>query len=309
MFPKIDPKFESLLERFINYLILEKGLSDNTRLAYRNDIHRYLEFLEGQNVRPIEKTESRTIRELIVFLSNLGMASSSIARNITAIRMFHRFLMNENILSFDPTDNLELPKSGRKLPTFLEIPEVELLLAQPDIRQPKGIRDRAILETLYATGVRVSELIGITRSSLIEEERFIRIFGKGSKERLVPIGSVALDWIRKYQDLVRPALLKGIQRSDILFLSMHGRPLTRIAVWQILKFYVAEAGIEKRVSPHTLRHSFATHLLEGGADLRSVQEMLGHADISTTQIYTHLDREYLKEVIQTFHPREQKRID
>ena len=298
-----------MLDRFINYLVLEKGLSNNTRLAYRNDIGRYLEFLNEQGVRQIERIESRHVRSLVVLLSNLGMASSSIARNITAIRMFHRFLMNENILSFDPTDNLEVPKSGRKLPTFLEIHEVEQLLSQPDIRLPKGIRDRAILETLYATGVRVSELIGITRSSIIEEEGFIRVFGKGSKERLVPIGSVALEWIRKYQDSVRPVLLKGIRRSDILFLSMHGRPLTRIAVWQILGYYVAQAGIEKRVSPHTLRHSFATHLLEGGADLRSVQEMLGHADISTTQIYTHLDREYLKEVIQTFHPREQKKID
>ncbi len=289
--------------------MLEKGLSNNTRLAYRNDIDRYLEFLEEQNIRQIESIASRHIRNLVVLLSNLGMASSSIARNITAIRMFHRFLMNENILSFDPTDNMEVPKSGRKLPTFLEIHEIELLLSQPDVQLPKGIRDRAILETLYATGVRVSELVGIARSSIIEEEGFIRILGKGSKERLVPIGSVALEWIRKYQESVRPSLLKGIRRSDILFLSMHGRPLTRIAVWQILRSYVAQAGIEKRVSPHTLRHSFATHLLEGGADLRSVQEMLGHADISTTQIYTHLDREYLKEVIQTFHPREQKKID
>ncbi len=290
-------------------MVLEKGLSNNTRLAYRNDINRYLEFLEEQGVRKIGRITPQHIRSLIILLSNLGMASSSMARNITAIRMFHRFLMNENILSCDPTDDLEVPKIGRKLPTFLEIPEVDLLLSQPDVQLPKGIRDRAILETLYATGVRVSELTGITRSSIIEEEGFIRVFGKGSKERLVPIGSIALEWIRKYQDSVRPDLLKEIRRNDILFLSMHGRPLTRAAVWQILKFYVAQAGIEKRVSPHTLRHSFATHLLEGGADLRSVQEMLGHADISTTQIYTHLDREYLKEVIQTFHPREQSRID
>jgi integrase/recombinase XerD len=307
--PKISPTFKPLLTRFINYLMLEKGLSNNTRLAYENDIGRYLHFLKEHNIQHIAEISTSHIRSLIVLLSNLGMASSSVARNVTAIRMFHRFLLNENVLTFDPTDNLEIPKIGRKLPTFLEIPEVELLLSQPDIHLPKGIRDRAILETLYATGVRASELIGISRSNLIAEEGFIRIFGKGSKERLVPIGRIALDWIRRYCDSVRPGLLKKTDRTDILFLSMFGRPLTRIAVWQILKIYVIQANIKKHVSPHTLRHSFATHLLEGGADLRSVQEMLGHADISTTQIYTHLDREYLKEVIQTFHPREQRQLD
>lgn len=305
---KSNPTFESLLNRFLNFLALEKGLSDNTYIAYRNDIGRYLNYLEENHIQRVEYIQHQHVRDLLVLLSDMGLTGSSIARNITAIRTFHRFLLNEKIRDVDPTENLEVPKIRRKLPIFLEIHEVDLLLSQPDVQLPKGIRDRAILETLYATGVRVSELVGIEGGSLITDEGFIRIFGKGSKERLVPIGAVALEWIQAYRNRVRPNLLKGTRRSDILFLSMHGKPLTRIAVWQILKFYVQKAGIKKKVSPHTMRHSFATHLLEGGADLRSVQEMLGHADISTTQIYTHLDREYLKEVIRTFHPREQKKL-
>jgi integrase/recombinase XerD len=300
----ISPEFESLLSRFLNFIILNKGLSQNTQLSYRHDIRRYLLFLLEHDKKEIEQTHNKDVRELIVTLSELGMASSSIARNITSIRMFHRFLAGEGIAENDPTTNIDIPKQSRKLPVFLEIPEVLALLKSIDLTQSRGIRDRALLEFMYATGVRVSEAIGITQSEFMMEDGFVRIFGKGSKERLVPVGEIAIYYIHKYCQEIRTSLAQRGKSSDALFLSMRGRPLTRMAVWKILRAYAIEAGITKTVSPHTLRHSFATHLLEGGADLRSVQEMLGHADISTTQIYTHLDREYLKEVIQTFHPRE-----
>ena len=239
------------------------------------------------------------------------MAGSSLARNITSIRMFHRFLMREEITDNDPTVHVEIPKTGRKLPVVLDIPEVERLLAQPDESERRGMRDKAFLEFMYASGVRVSELVELNQSDLFEDDGVARILGKGSKERLVPVGDVAITAVRRYRRDVRPMLAEkgGGAAGDLIFLSMWGKPLTRVAVWKILKTYASEAEIKKDVSPHTLRHSFATHLLEGGADLRAVQEMLGHADISTTQIYTHLDREYLKEVIRTFHPREQKKSE
>jgi len=303
---EINPTFESLLSRFLDHLLLDKGLSKNTHAAYRNDLQRYLSFLQERGIQDIAQSRTSEIRELIRSLSEMGMASSSLARNITSIRMFHRFLLEEEILENDATTNVEVPKMGRKLPVVLEIHEVERLLEQPDFSQPKGVRDKALLEFMYATGVRVSELVGLTQSDLMEEEGFARVFGKGSKDRIVYVGEVAISTIGQYRREVRPSLAAKGRGGDVLFLSMRGRPLTRVAVWKMLKAYVLEAGIGKRVSPHTLRHSFATHLLEGGADLRSIQEMLGHADISTTQIYTHLDREYLKEVIATFHPREQK---
>jgi integrase/recombinase XerD len=220
--------------------------------------------------------------------------------------MFYRFLQSEKIVTSDPTTEIEIPKRIQKLPIYLEIEEIRRLLSQPDLSEQKGIRDRAILEFLYATGVRVSELIQVSQTDIMQDEKFARVLGKGSKERLVPIGDTALAFIAAYQQTVRVNLAKKRLAGDILFLNMRGQPMSRVAVWKLIKAYVLQANIQKEVSPHTLRHSFATHLLEGGADLRSVQEMLGHADISTTQIYTHLDREYLKEVIQTFHPREQK---
>jgi len=303
---EMNPTFESLLTRFLNYVLLDKGLSNNTYLAYRNDLRHYLSFLHDHGIRDISQSGTEDVRSFIVLMSELGVASSTIVRNITSIRMFYRYLLMEEVVEKDPAENVEIPKKERKLPVVLEIQEVEALLDQIDLSDPKGIRDRAMLEFLYATGIRVSELIGLTQSDLMEGEGFVRVFGKGSKERIVPVGDVAVNFVKLYRREVRPSLARKKFGGDVLFLSMRGRPLTRVAVWKILKEYVRKAGIQKNVSPHTLRHSFATHLLEGGADLRSVQEMLGHVDISTTQIYTHLDREYLKEVIQTFHPREQK---
>jgi len=300
----MNPIFKSILDGFLDHLFLDKGLSRNTHLAYKNDLRRYLTHLEEQGVDDLQRIQTQHVRSLIVLLSEMGMSSSSLARNITSIRMFHRYLYSEDILSTDPASEIEIPKMQKKLPIVLEIPEVERLLDAPRPVTPKGIRDKALLEFLYATGVRVSELITVTQSNLMVKEKVVRVFGKGAKERMVPIGDVAISHIDLYIKSVRSKLAARRLGGDILFLSMRGRPLTRMAVWQILKQYVLVAGIKKKVSPHTLRHSFATHLLEGGADLRSVQEMLGHVDVATTQIYTHLDREYLREVIQTFHPRE-----
>ncbi len=303
---ELSPTYDALLNRFLDYLVLDKGLSQNTHDAYRNDISRFLHHLEGKGIEDIVRCQTRNVEDLIIEMSRMGMAGSSLSRNISSIRMFYRYMIGENLLENDVTVTIEVPKRERRLPTVLEIGEVERLLEQPDLNQPKGIRDKALLELMYATGVRVSELIHLNQSDVLLEEGFSRIFGKGEKERIVPVGDIAIDSIKNYILTVRSLLAKRGAGEDLLFLSMRGRPLTRLAVWKILKEYVLKANISKKVSPHTLRHSFATHLLEGGADLRSVQEMLGHVDISTTQIYTHLDREYLKEVIQTFHPREQE---
>lgn len=303
---EIHPTFESFLSRFLNYLLLEKGLSGNTHAAYRNDLQRYLAFLEKRGVTDISSIRTQDVRDLIHALSRAGMENSSLARNISAIRMFHRYLVGEEFLKTDPTTDIEVPKRRKTLPAVLALYEIKQLLDRPDLSSFRGIRDRALLEFMYATGVRVSELIELTQSDVMEKERIVRVFGKGSKERIVPVGDVALAFLGRYRQEVRPKLAGKRRGGDVLFLSMRGRPLTRVAVWKILKSYALDAGIAKNIHPHTLRHTFATHLLEGGADLRAVQEMLGHADIATTQIYTHLDREYLKEVIQTFHPREQK---
>ncbi len=303
-----NPHFENLHRQFLNHLYLDKGLSANTHEAYGRDLARYFDFLEDKNLKDIKDSNPSFIRMLITLLGDMGMAGSSIARNITSLRMFYRYLQRDGVLDEDPTTHIDLPKKIQKLPTVLEIHEIESIFNQPDLQTKKGLRDRALLETLYASGLRVSELTGIGQSDLILPEGFIRVLGKGDKERIVPVGKVAISYVKQYQQKVRQYLARKKQDNDLLFLNLQGKSLSRVSVWKILKAYVLQAGINKSVSPHTLRHSFATHLLEGGADLRSVQEMLGHADISTTQIYTHLDREYLKEVIQTFHPREQQKF-
>lgn len=300
--------FDVQLDRFLQHILLDKGLSQNTLNAYRNDLVRYFQFIESKGIKELVNIQPEHIRSLISALTRLEMADASLARNLSSIRMFHRFLIGENMATKDPTTHIELPKRRRHLPTVLDVQEVETLLKQPDLTKPVGIRDRALLEFMYASGVRVSEVLTLSLSDYMESDGFARVFGKGAKERLVPVGDMAVQAIQTYRQIVRPTLAKKGKGAggDMIFLSMWGKPLTRVAVWKILKAYVLSAGIKKNVSPHTLRHSFATHLLEGGADLRAVQELLGHADITTTQIYTHLDREYLKEVIHTFHPREQK---
>ncbi len=294
---------KKLINRFLNHLTLERGLSSNTISNYRRDIRKYCNFLKSTKISSWEKVKITDVTKFIHYLHYRGLASSSISRNLSALKSFHKFLLMENLSKTDPASSVESPKLWRKLPVVLDQNEMEELLKQPDTTSFLGIRDRAILEFLYATGVRISELLNLKRSNLLFEVGFIRVWGKGEKERVIPVGQVAIEWVEKYLEQSR-SRLKSPSSRDIVFLNIRGGQLSRMGVWKIIKKYVNLAGIKKSVSPHTLRHSFATHLLEGGADLRAVQEMLGHADISTTQIYTHLDREYLKEVLKEFHPRE-----
>lgn len=292
------------LETFLNYLTLERNFSGNTRVSYLNDLGRYLGWLQDAGVAPAEVVAG-DIRKFIRDLHDIGLETSSIARNISAIRSFHRFLLTERLAISNPAENIHQPKLGRYLPSVLTIEEMTRLLEAPLRQNPPGtylLRDKAMLEFLYASGVRVSELTGLSQQSLYLESGFVRVFGKGSKERLVPIGESAAAWVTRYQEELRPQMA-GPKAQDTLFLSSRGAALSRMAAWNIVRHYTVLAGIEKAVSPHTFRHTFATHLLEGGADLRAVQEMLGHSSIIATQIYTHIDRSFIKEVHKTFHPR------
>jgi integrase/recombinase XerD len=290
------------LDRFGDSLTLEQGISPLTLEAYARDVCRLVEYatLKGATL-PADIT-SRTLREFVYHLKDLGLSPSSIRRNISAVRTYYRFLLADGAVVRDPSERIESPRRGRTLPDVLTVEEVERLLAAPNLDQPLAFRDRAMLELAYGAGLRVSEWISIGVKDVLFEDMLVRVFGKGSKERLVPIGRRAIGAVATYLRELRPRLEKGEGRGA-LFLNAHGRPLTRMGAWKILARHVEDAGITKNVSPHTLRHSFATHLLEGGADLRAVQEMLGHADISTTQIYTHVDREYLRKVHRQFHPR------
>lgn len=292
---------------YLHFLTLEKNASDNTIASYRRDILRYIDFLVTAQVDHPDKIEPRHIATHLASLRTGGLSPRSITRACSAIKGFHKFLVGDGIASGDPAETIDPPKLPRNLPDVLTLGEVEAILHQPapDERDRRNlwIRDKSILEVLYATGIRVSELIGLRQSGILDDQQIIRVFGKGSKERIVPIGRPALQWVERYRTECRPLLMKRGQSHDALFLNARGTPMTRMAIWNIVNEYSAKAGVRKEVHPHTFRHSFATHLLEGGADLRAVQEMLGHADISTTQIYTHIDREYLKEVHRTFHPR------
>ncbi len=298
----LAPRLQDARNRFLDFVKLERGLSDNTSEAYGRDLDRYLMLLSTQGVEGPEGASQDHVSLLLRLLADLGLEPSSVARNLTAVRVFHRFLQTEGITGGDPTEHLKPPRLGRKLPTVLNVFEVERLMAEPNTETALGIRDRAMLEVLYGAGLRVSELTDLVRSNLLFELEVVRVVGKGSRERVVPIGSEAEAWTSRYLDEAR-AQLASLKSGDTVFLNWRGGRLSRMGVWKLLKRHARQAGIEKDVSPHTLRHSFATHLLEGGADLRAVQEMLGHADISTTQIYTHVDREYLREVHRTFHPR------
>ena len=293
---------ERFLTQFIHYLQVERRLSPATVDAYRRDIGHYLRSLASQGLVSPREASPQQITRHIQTLRQKGLSPSSVARKFSAIRAFHRFLVSEGAADSDSTEHLHAPRLWKKLPTVLHQSEVEKLLQQPDVSKPGGIRDRAMLEMMYACGLRVSELLNLKISNLLLELHYIRVLGKGMRERVVPVGNEACKWVQRYLEQVRPGLARG-GAGDILFLNMRGKILTRMGFWKVLRKYVLRAQLNKAVSPHTLRHSFATHLLEGGADLRAVQEMLGHADISTTQVYTHVDREYLKEVHRTFHPR------
>lgn len=299
---RLTAEWRDALRGFMDYVHLEQGLAENTVSAYAMDLDRYATVLEARGVTTPVHVSQADVSALLQLLGELGLEASSVARNLTAVRMFHRYLHAEGMIENDPTEYMKSPKSGRKLPAVLNIYEVERLLVEPDAETLLGLRDRALLEMLYGAGLRVSELIGLERVHLLFDLEVVRVIGKGSRERVVPIGSEAVAWVNRYltgarEELSRPG------SGNTVFLNFRGGAMSRMGVWKILRRYVQNAGIRKPVSPHTMRHSFATHLLEGGADLRAVQEMLGHVDISTTQIYTHVDREFLKEVHRSFHPR------
>lgn len=293
---------ETLLGQFLNYLVVEKGLSANTLESYSRDLNKYLDFLAEKGVKDIGSTSDLTIITFITTLKKKRLSNRSIARNLTSIKMFYKFLTESHCIPENPALVIETAKGEKKLPQVLSIAEVELLLQKPDRKTVRGVRDAALLELLYATGLRVSELVSLPVNNLNLEAGYLIAYGKGSKERLVPIGEVAQNAIREYLTNGRPALL-GNAQSHYLFLARNGKPLTRQGFWKLIKKYTRSAGIAKNISPHTLRHSFASHLLERGADLRSVQMMLGHVDISTTQIYTQVTTERLKKIHNQFHPR------
>lgn len=287
---------------FLDHLRFERGLSEQTLAAYRHDVIRLAAFAHTRARAEPAQVTTRDVRHFVMHLKDLGLAPTSIARNLSAIRTYFGFLLGENFVVADPSERVEPPKSWRTLPEVLTVPELEALFAAPDVHHPLAWRDKALLEFGYASGVRVSELTGLEVRNLLLDEGLASVFGKGGKQRFVPVGRHAIGALAIYLRDVRPRLEQGRGEGRV-FLNARGTPLSRMGVWKILRGHVETAGIGKAVSPHTLRHSFATHLLEGGADLVAVQEMLGHADIATTQIYTHVDRTYLAEVHRTFHPR------
>jgi integrase/recombinase XerD len=289
-------------ERFDDFLALEQGASVQTSRAYKLDIARFVTYVSVKGAQSPSEVGARMLREYVYHLKDLGLAPASIRRNISAVRTYFKFLLSEGHIVRDPSERLETPKRWRTLPEVLGVEEIEKLLSAPSLDEPLAFRDRAMLELAYGAGLRVSEWISLSVRDVMLQDHLVRVFGKGAKERLVPIGRRAIGAIAIYLRELRPKLEKG-EGKGILFLNSRGEPLSRMGAWKILRKYVDQVGITKPVSPHTLRHSFATHLLEGGADLRAVQEMLGHVDISTTQIYTHVDREYLHSVHKQFHPR------
>jgi len=296
------PSPDVLVDQYINYLLIEKGLSKQTISSYSRDLTRYLDFLKASGIEKISETDTSIILKHLIDLKNNTLSSRSRARHLTTLRGFYRYLCQEKILPYDPARLIDLPRSGLKLPEVLSTDEVEALLSAPDIKDPRGLRDGAMLELLYAAGLRVSELIQVKVIDTNLNAGYVRVLGKGSKERIVPIGQHARDKIHHYMNSARPILLKQIV-SPWLFVARAGKPMTRQGFWKRLKQYARKAGIYRKITPHSLRHSFASHLLEGGADLRSVQIMLGHVDIATTQIYTHVAREHLKQIHGKYHPR------
>jgi integrase/recombinase XerD len=290
------------LESFRDFLALEAGNSANTVESYLRDLRRLGEFATSRGVRDPAKLTLRLLRDFVYLLKDLGLSAASIRRAISAIRTYFGFLLGEGRLKDDPSDRLESPRRGRVLPDSLTVQEVETLLAATNVEQPLAWRDRTLLELAYGAGLRVSELCGLGLTDLLLSENLVRIFGKGGKERLVPIGRSVIGAASVYLHTIRPTLDRGRSKNRVL-LNARGEPLSRVGAWGIVRRATQRARLTKRVTPHTLRHSFATHLLEGGADLRAVQEMLGHADLSTTQIYTHVDREYLRSVHKQYHPR------
>lgn len=290
------------VDGYLDFLAIEKGVSLNTLEAYSRDLNRYVDFAGQKGIKDIRNISSDTIISFLGELKGSGLATSSINRSLAAIRGFYKYLLSENIIDENPVASIELAKVWMHLPDTVSRDEMSLLLKQPGTKTPLAMRDTAMLELLYATGIRVSELVSLRMSNINWQAGYLIVVGKGSKERIVPIGQMALDCLNQYVGDARPKLAGG-RSVNALFLNRSGDALTRQGFWKIVKKYVKKARLNKKVYPHTFRHSFATHLLEGGADLRSVQVMLGHADISTTQIYTHVTRERLREIHRKYHPR------
>jgi len=296
------PPIDSLIDQYLNYLLIEKGLSRATLESYSRDMIRYREFLNQNRIPLITGDDTALILKHLIALRNAGLSARSRARHLVTVRGFYRFMVQERILKHDPARLVDLPKTSMKLPDVLSVEEVSQLLETPDTALPRGARDRAMLELLYAAGLRVSELVNLKLQDINLEAGFVRVLGKGSKERLVPIGLHAKDKIESYIEKSRKTLLKN-RASAYLFVAQAAKPITRQGFWKLLRKYATLAQLNKKVTPHSLRHSFASHLLEGGADLRAVQVMLGHVDIATTQIYTHVARQQLKILHKRFHPR------
>ncbi len=292
---------ERAFQSYLNHLEVERGLARNTLEAYRRDGEGFLAFLQAKGW-VLADVGRDNLFEYVRHL-HLRLSVRSISRKIVSLRSLYRFLLLDGYISEDPTETLDSPRTWRTLPTYLTQAEVETLLAAPELSKPHGLRDRTMLEVLYATGLRVSELVGLQIREVDLEASFLRTLGKGSKERLVPLGDSAIDYLGRYLRESRPYFLRGRMASPFLFLTQQGGPMTRQYFWQLIVKYGTRSSLSKKLSPHVLRHSFATHLLENGADLRAVQLMLGHTDISTTQIYTHVTRERLKQIYQKFHPR------
>jgi integrase/recombinase XerD len=293
---------DQMLDQFLHYLIVEKGLAKNTIEAYSHDLNRFSDYLKAKGIQDIFNVGKFDVRAFLLVLKRQGLSTKTISRNLVAIRTFFKFLIQEGILEANPIEEVGSPTVAKTLPEILTLKEVEELLEQPNIKTPLGIRDRAMLEMLYATGMRVSELTRLPMNQVNLEGGYVLIYGKGSKERMVPLGSEAMKWLALYLRMARGRFAKR-KESNALFISRSGKGMSRQRFWRSLKEYGRRAGIRKRISPHLLRHSFASHLLERGADLRSVQIMLGHVDISTTQIYTHVTGERLKKIHQRYHPR------
>jgi len=292
----------ALLEEFLDYVSLERGLSKNTRMAYADDIGRFLDGLMGHGIHSLNEVTRKHILDHLLTEKERGLSSHSLARHLVSLRLFFRYLTQEGRLAVNVAETMESPKVWKMLPSVLTLKEVDRLFLAPNIKKPLGLRNRAILELFYASGLRVSELAGLQLADVHFADHFLRCIGKGKKERVVPVARVAGEWVERYLKEVRPELTPG-EHEQTVFLSNRHQPLSRKMIWVMIKKYVCDAGITKTVYPHTLRHSFATHLLANGAPLRMIQEMLGHADIATTQIYTHVDSNRLKGVHRQFHPR------
>ncbi|MEE9429931.1 MAG: site-specific tyrosine recombinase XerD [Melioribacteraceae bacterium] len=294
---------QDFLKEYLSHLKIEKNLSENSIASYKIDLNKLLIFLETKKISDLNNVAYSNITDFFAALKKEGLNSSSVSRYSSSLKGFFLYLFQQKYIEENPTRNLTSTKLSRSLPSVLSFNDVEIILDTPDIKDNLGLRNKAILELLYSSGLRVSELLNLKVADLFLDDHVIRVTGKGNKQRIIPIGSSAINWLTDYMLKVRPLYQKKMKSENIIFLSKRGTKLTRMAIWKIVRKYVDEANIEKEVHPHTFRHSFATHLLEGGADLRAVQEMLGHADISTTQIYTHIDRDYVKQVHKDFHPR------